>query len=186
MRRTFAIVLVALSAVALPACDDDPVASTGTIVIQLSGINEGDIRSGVVENSKNVTTETGNPYRIFLDEARTVLGRPPGRIRVTSASITIDGSSRGVASLADLFTGEVNVFLDANVGGTVPVARTTDPAGMGPVAFRIVAGDDDLAPIMTALLAGDFRVGVNGPTPRLPSDDFDARLDVRIGFSAYP
>ena len=170
---------------AAPGCADDPVTVSDRIVIQLSGIKEGDITSGVVEKSKNVTTESGNPYGAFLQNARTTLGRNPSRIEVTMAQITLSGDSRGVMSLADLFTGEVNVFLDADVGGTVPVGRVTNPTGMGPVDCAIVSDESSLAPIMDALLSGVFRVGVRGPTNRLPTDDFDARLDVRIGFAAF-
>ena len=185
MRRLlFGMLAVGLGLTAL-GCAEDPVTVSDRIVIQLSGIKESDITSGVVEKSKNVTTESGNPYGAFLQNARTTLGHNPSRIEVLMAQITLSGDSRGVISLEDLFTGEVNVFLDADVGGTVPVGRVTNPTGMGPVDCAIVSTESSLAPIMDALLSGNFRVGVRGPTNRLPTDDFDARLDVRIGFGAF-
>jgi hypothetical protein len=175
-----------LSSVIPAGCDDDdPVSSTGEIVIQLSGIKEGDIVSGVVEKSKNVTTESGNPYGAFLTDARAALGGDPGRIEVTSARITLAEGSRGIAAFEALFDGDVDVFLSADVGGTVPVARVHAPTGSGPVTCEVVAGSSDLAPILAALRSGSFRVGIRGHTPRLETDDFDARVDVRIGFAAY-
>lgn len=185
MRRITVAVTLGFLVQILAGCEEDPVGTTENIVIQLSGIKEGDIVSGVVEKSKNITTESGNPYGAFLQHVRTALGRNPSRIEVIRAEITLDDSSRGVISLADLFSGQVDVYLDADVGGTVPVARVTGPTGMGPVGCSIIATPDTLAPIMDALLSGNFRVGVRGATNRLPTDDFDARLDVRIGFAAY-
>lgn len=187
MRNAFRSLVFVLPLLGAVSCDDDePVAETGTIVIQLSGIKQGDIHDGVVEKDKNVTTESGNPYGAFLQAARTALGHDPSRIEVTSVSITLGGDSRGVASFADLFSGETNVFLRADVGGTVYVARVTNPTGVGPVTCEVIADEAALAPIRDALLSGNFRVGVRGPTNRLPTDDFDARIDVQIGFAAYP
>lgn len=183
---------VPLLLVLLPVlgCDEDePVARTGEIVIQLSGIREGDIVAGSVEEEKNVTTESGNPYGAFLQSAREALGHDPSRIEVTSASITLAGGSRGVATFEELFDGETHVFLRADVGGTpvtVHVARVVAPSGTGPVACEVIADRAALAPLDAALLSAGFRVGVRGPTPRLPTDSFDARIDVRIGFAAYP
>jgi hypothetical protein len=190
MRRPKVVCLVALAGLLFGAvsCEDDeePVAQTDTIVIQLAGIKEGDIHDGVVEKDKNVATEVGNPYGAFLQAARVALGRNPGRIAVTSVAITLGGDSRGVISFADLFVGETNVFLRADVGGTVYVARVTAPTGVGPLDCEVIAGDAALAPIRDALLSGNFRVGIRGTTNRLPPDDFAARVDVRIGFAAYP
>ena len=166
-------------------CEEDPVGVEDRIVIQLSGIKESDINSGTVQKSKNVTTETSNPYGAFLQDARQTLGRDPSRIGVTMVQITLAGDSRGVASFGDLFNGTVEVFLDADVGGTVPVARVSAPGGSGPIDLELVSDEASLAPILAALLATNFRVGIRGATPRTGSDDFDARIDVRIGFAAY-
>ena len=113
------------------------------------------------------------------------LGREPSRIAVTMVQITLAGDSRGVASLADLFNGTVEVFLDADVGGTVPVARVSAPSGSGPIELEMVSDEASLAPILAALLATNFRVGIRGSTARTATDDFDARIDVRIGFAAF-
>jgi hypothetical protein len=185
VRRISSIGLALAATALLAACDEDPVVATDLIVIQLSGIKEGDVADGVVSKSKNVSTESGNPYHAFLVEARAVLGRDPSRIRVDAVQITLDGSTTGIASFADLFNADAEVFLDADVGGTVAVARVTGPTGTGPVTLEVVSTDETLAPIMAALLSGDFRVGVRGTTLRTSADDFDARVDVRIGFGAY-
>jgi hypothetical protein len=186
IKKTIPVLAAALTAaLALPACAEDPVLATDLIVITLSDINENDITSGVVEERKNISTESGNPYGEFLREARRILGRDPGRIRVESVQITLDGSSRGVDGFQDLFPGEVNVFLDASAGGTVYVGRTSAPTGMGPVVLSVISSDDSLAPIMDALLGGSFHVGVQGATHRLEHDDFDAGINIRIGFGAY-
>jgi hypothetical protein len=185
MKRILSFGLILAATGILAACDEDPVVATDLIVIQLSGIKQGDITDGVVSKSKNVSTESGNPYHAFLVEARAVLGRDPARIRVESVQLTLDGSTRGIASFADLFNADAEVYLDADVGGTVNVARVTRPTGTGPVELAVVSTDATLAPILAALLSGDFRVGVRGTTLRTSADDFDARIDVRIGFGGY-
>lgn len=96
------------------------------------------------------------------------------------------GDSPGGMSFADLFVGETNIFLRADVGGTVYVARVTDPTGVGPVTCSVIAGESAPAPTRDALLSGNVRAGVRGTTNRLPTDDFDARIGVRVGFAAYP
>jgi hypothetical protein len=65
------------------------------------------------------------------------------------------------------------------------VARVSAPGGSGPIDLELVSDEASLAPILAALLATNFRVGIRGATPRTGSDDFDARIDVRIGFAAY-
>lgn len=160
-------------------------ATSDTIVIRLSGIKESDIRDGVVEREKNVTTETSNPYAAFLADARTALGADPSRIEVEAVSITLGGDSRGVVGFDELFAGQTNVFLRTDAGGTVYVGRVDRPTGVGPVSFEVIAGEDELAPILPDLLAGVFRVGVRGATARAATDDFDARIEVSIRFAAF-
>jgi len=175
--------LVVLSLAGLAGCES-PAASSDTIVIRLSGIKEGDVADGVVEREKNVTTETSNPYARFLADARAALGRDPSRVEVDAVSITLGGDTRGVAGFQELFSGETNVFLRDDVGGTVYVGRVGAPSGVGPVECEVVATEESLAPILPALLSGAFRVGVRGPTNRLATDDFDAKVEVSIRFSA--
>jgi hypothetical protein len=180
--RALALAFLGLSAA---GCDEDPVNATGRIVIELSGIKETDIVGGSVQKSKNVTTESGNPYGAFLHSARQTLGRDPSRIRVTATEMTLDPGTTGVASFAELFNGTVEVILEADVGGTVAVARVSAPTGTGPIAMGVIADDAALAPILAALLDGNFRVGIRGTTALTAADDFDARIDVGIGFAAY-
>jgi len=176
------VALVALGAVA--GCEE-PAATSDTIVIRLSGIKEDDIVDGFVEQEKNVTTESSNPYAQFLDDAREALGVDPTRVEVEAASITLGGDSAGVAGFDQLFTGEVNVFLRTDDGGTVYIGRVTDPAGVGPVECDVIADDEALAPILPSLLDGGFRVGVRGATELTAADDFDARIEVSVRFAAF-
>ncbi|MDI7266505.1 MAG: hypothetical protein QME96_00750 [Myxococcota bacterium] len=183
-RRLFPFLSVGL--LAALACDDDPVAETNVVVVTLGGIKENDIRSGVIEESKGISTQTGNPYNQFIQTARARLGGNPGRIDVTAVSFTLDADSRGVASFADLFTAQVDVFFDAgSAGGTVNVGRVNAPTGTGPVNCELVADEYELAPIQDALLGGNFRVGIRGMTNRLTTDNFEARINIRLGFAAY-
>jgi len=185
IRKTVGIGLILAAAGLLASCSDDPVATTDLIVIQLSGIKESDVVDGTVAKSKNISTEVANPYHAFLVEARRVLGRDPSTIRVESVQITLDGSTVGLSSFGELFNADARVFIDADVGGTVYVGTVNSPAGTGPVTLETTATEESLQPIFAALLSGDFRVGVRGTTLRTATDDFDARVDVRIGFAAY-
>ena len=175
---------VVLSLAGLAGCET-PAASSDAIVIRLSGIKEDDVHDGVVEREKNVTTETSNPYAHFLADARAALGRDPSRIDVEAVSITLGGDTRGVVGFQELFSGETNVFLRDDAGGTVYVGRVASPSGVGPVECEVVSTEDSLAPILPALLSGTFRVGVRGPTARLATDDFDAKVEVSIRFAAF-
>ncbi len=124
-------------------------------------------------------------FRGVAVDARRVLGGDPSQIRVESVQITLDGSTSGIASLGELFDGDAQVFIDADLGGTVYVGTINRPTGTGPVSLEITSTDENLAPIVAALLSGDFRLGVRGTTLRTAADDIDARIDVRIGFGAY-
>lgn len=183
MPRAMMTVLLLLPGVL--GCGDDPVSATGRIVIRLSGMNEGDIVGGTLEEMKNISTESGNPYAAFVRDAEAALGREPGRIDVTAVQITLSGDSRGVAGLEEVFTGPVDVFLEADVGGRVAVGRVTNPTGTGPVDCSVVSSSATLDAIRAALLSGSFRVGVSGSTPRTPTDNFDAQIDIGVGFAAY-
>lgn len=184
MKNTIRGILVVLALGAVAGCEE-PAATSDTIVIRLSGIKESDIVDGFVEREKNVTTESSNPYAQFLSDAREALGTEPPEVRVEAASLTLGGDSRNVAGFEELFTGEVNVFLRTDDGGTVYVARVTDPAGVGPVECEVIADDEALAPILPSLLDGGFRVGVRGATVRTATDNFEARIEVSIRFAAY-
>jgi hypothetical protein len=169
---------------ALAGCEE-PAATSDTIVIRLSGIKEDDIREGVVEKEKNVTTEVSNPYAQFLADARAALGTDPTSVEVEAVTLTLAGDSRGVLGFEDVFSGEVNAFLRTDDGGTVYIGRVDRPTGVGPVECEIVADTDALAPILPSLLDGVFRVGVRGATDRVATDDFEAKIEVAVQFSAY-
>ena len=183
--RLVGIGLILAATGVLTSCEDDPGVTTDLIVIQLSGIKEGDIADGIVAKSKNISTEVANPYHSFLEEARRAFGGDPSRIRVDTIQITLDGSTAGISSFGELFNADAQVFLDADTGGTVYVGTVSFPTGTGPVTLEVTSTDDALQSISDALMSGDFRVGVRGTTLRTAADDFDARVDVRIGFSAY-
>jgi hypothetical protein len=182
---TFARSTLAVLALATVVGCEEPAASSDTIVIRLSGIKEDDIRDGTVEEEKNVTTEVSNPYAQFLADSRAALGADPSRIEVETVAITLGGDSRGVLGFQELFTGTVDVFLRTDDGGTVYVGRVENPAGVGPVECEVAAGETELAPILPSLLAGSFRVGVRGATPRVATDDFDAKVEIAIRFASF-
>ncbi len=189
MRKPHLFPVLSVGLLAALACDDDsqPVATTDTIVVTLGGIKEDDIREGVISESKAISGPDDGDYNDFIRTARARLGRNPGRIGVTAVSFTLDGDSQGVASFADLFSAQVDVFFDAGAaGGTVNVGRANAPTGTGPVNCEVVAHEHELAPIQDALLGGNFRVGIRGMTNRLTTDNFEARINVRLGFAAYP
>jgi hypothetical protein len=171
----------------LSACasDPDPIATSEAISIRLGGIQQGDVRDGEAAEDKKVNEESGNPYRTFLDTARSRLqGRDPSAILVRSATVQLRSDSNGVISFDQVFT-SMELFVSDEVT-TIPVGTIEAPSGTSRPA-TIFATIDSLAPMYESMLDHDrLRVGVRGPTVASPPPSFDLRMTIDVTFEAIP
>jgi len=68
----------------LAACGDDPVSFSAPVGIELKAKSD-DVMNGVITEDKGITTESGNPYGAFINDATARLGRAPGRVEIDGA-----------------------------------------------------------------------------------------------------
>jgi len=169
----------------LLACGDDVVNYSAPV-----GINEklrsADVGAGdAVLLTKNINTESGNPYGAFVNAATQTLGRAPSRIVVSYLSLELLGTSTGVTSLNEVFTGQVSVGFDLD-GFVYPVGTATNPVGAG-VPMAVTFDSAGLNPAAYAdLVGGGFPVVLVGTaTTPFANGNFTADLKATFGFTAY-
>ncbi|MBZ4416133.1 hypothetical protein [Myxococcus sp. RHSTA-1-4] len=163
MNRILPLVLSA--ALALVGCGDDPVSYSAPVGINLKA-KSSDTTGGTVTSQKGISTESGNPFKVFVDAARKELdGQSPSRVELTDLTLTLGAGSVGVSSLSEVFTGRVEVlFLIEESNNTYVAGHVEDPTGTGPVPFDIDFDSETLADAdYTRFLDGKFNVVLRGP-----------------------
>src|SRR5438105_4095222 len=121
----------ALPILALAACGSDPVNYSQPVGIELKA-KSGDVNTAAVTESKEINTESGNPYGAFISTAETKLGgKAPSRIELSQLSLTLGGQSTGVSSLEQVVTGDVDVaFIVNNTNNTYDAGHVINPTGV--------------------------------------------------------
>src|SRR5689334_10205900 len=84
------------------ACGGDPVSYSAPVGIHLKA-KSADTVDGIVSDEKSIDTESGNPYGMFVGDARARIGHDPAVIRVERAELGLEAGSAGVAVLGDVF-----------------------------------------------------------------------------------
>ena len=181
---------LALTALALSltaACGSDPVSFSQPVGITLKA-KSGDVQNSTITENKDIPTESGNPYGAFISDAMAKLGgKDPSTIEVNDVTLTLAGTSQSVATLDQVFTGDVDVAFTMNSGGaTYDVAHAMNPTGAGPfdmgVSFdysKVAAAD------RPAFLTGSFKVVLRGPAATsFPNANAQADLQVTFTFDA--
>jgi hypothetical protein len=170
---------VAVAVVA--ACGSDEVSYSAPVGINLS-VASGEVEAGQIVDEKNINTESGNPYAVFIADARDALGGDdPGDLRLDRAALEVMPSSSGVGELGAIFAGRVELRFEMNSTGTIVPAGWLDVAadtGAGPVEATI---DFDASAVPDAewasLVGGAFKVVLQGPA----ADGFaDASADADL------
>ena len=183
--RNAAALLLVLAA----ACGSkDPVTYSAPVGISLDA-RSGDVVGGTLEVDKNVTTESGNPYGAFTNDAVKALGGNPSRIAVTSVTLTLEPSSTNVVALQQVFTGTVQLAFQANGSDNLyPAASVVQPAGAGPVSMQVSFDSAAMTPAdFQDLVGANFRVVLTGtPATGFASAGATARLEAMLTFVAYP
>ncbi len=182
--------LLAVLAVSLVGCNSgNPVSYSAPVGISLD-VRSNAVTGGQVRVDKNVSTESGNPYGAFVNDAVKTLGHAPSRIVVTASVLTLDpAASSGVASLQQVLTGPVVVSFAPNGSSNVyPAATVTSPTGVGPVQMTV--GFDSST--MTAgdyadLVGGSFKVVLSGQAASgFASLGATADITATLTFEAFP
>jgi hypothetical protein len=179
---------IMLSLALLAACGTDPVSYSAPVGIELKA-KSSDVASSVVTEQKDITTESGNPYGAFTNDATAKLGgKPPSRIELSSLTLTLGGQSTGVSSLDQVLTGDVDVaFVVNDTNNTYDAGHVASPTGVGPVRMgitfewaQVAAGDE------AAMLGGSFKVVLRAPAAAgFSSTSADASLQTTFTFDAF-
>ncbi|MBI2374942.1 MAG: hypothetical protein HYV07_13180 [Deltaproteobacteria bacterium] len=144
-----------------------PTYTSAPISVEIRSLRGDSITGGVLSG----TADLGDALSSFLSSATSVLGAEPSAYRLSAASLELSRGISQVASLAELFNGEVVVFAEGRDSqARVDLAR--GPLGaLAPTA-------DSLAPIQGELTSGRIQLGVRGSTSKERSSGFEA--DVRL------
>ena len=172
----------------LAACGSDPVSYSAPVGIELHA-KSGDVTQSVVTEQKDITTESGNPYGAFVNDAKAKLGgKDPSRIEIDKLTLTLGAQSTGVTTLDQVLSGDVDVaFLANSSNNTYDAAHIMNPGTVGPDAmdpdfeWSTVATQD-----VAQMLGGSFKVVLRGPAAAdFMSKGADATLQLTFTFTAF-
>jgi hypothetical protein len=180
--------ITSLTLLALVGCSDDPVSYSSPVAINLKAESDKVQNNAAISDEKGITTESGNPYGKFIDDARARLGRNPNRIEVDELTLTLGAQSTGVTTLEQIYTGDVDVlFLLDTTNNTYNIGRVTDPTGPGPVAVNVLLDSDAVADQdWPKFLGGSFKVVLRGTAaPDFSTKGAKADLQLTFTFAAF-
>jgi hypothetical protein len=185
MMKTLATVSLFAS---FAACTDDAVSYSDAVGIELKA-KSSDVVGGVIVDEKQITTESGNPFGAFVADARRTLNANPGAIEVEQVELSLGAGSVGVATLGDVFAGEIEVLFQVNdTDNTYIVASgTAMPAVTGPLELSVdfLHETVDLADY-EKMLNGSFKVVTRGAAaPGFSGKGATAELQVTFTFAAF-
>ena len=173
--------------VSLAACGDDPLSYSGPVAINLKA-ESGAVNGTAISDEKGITTESGNPYGLFIADARDTLGRDPSRIEIDALTLTLGAESTGVTALEQVYTGDVDVlFLMNDTNNTYPAGRVSSPTGAGPVPVGIGFESNGIADQdWPKFVGGSFKVIIRGTAAtEFASKGAKADLQLAFTFAAY-
>ncbi|QSQ24704.1 hypothetical protein JY651_07080 [Pyxidicoccus parkwayensis] len=184
MNRLFLLLLCALP---LFGCGD-PVSYSAPVGINLKA-KSSDTANGTVTSQKGIETESGNPFKVFVDEGREELdGKSPSSVELTRLTLTLGAQSTGVSSLSEVFNGRVEVlFLMDESHNTYAAGHVDSPTGSGPVELEVDFDSEALpAADYTRFLDGKFDVVLRGPAAStFVSKGAEVDLQTTFSFTAF-
>lgn len=166
-----------------PANTANTVNFSGPVSINIDKFKDGEVRNNAFDADKSVSTESGNPYGMFLSQARATLGRAPAAVVVDRVTLTLGRDTTGVTAFEQFLGGPLTVYL-ASSSATVNIGTVAQPTGAGPVEVVITATRDTLAPINSDLTQGSFKVGIRVPAAASLPRSFDAKVATVLYFRA--
>jgi hypothetical protein len=179
--------LVAFALVTMTACGSDPVSYSAPVGINLKA-KSSDVASNAITDDKAITTESGNPYGAFVNDARTKLGKDPGAIELDQLTLTLGAQSTGVIALNEVYTGDVDVaFVMNDTNNTYDAGHVTNPTGVGPVDMSVVFRSEQVSAVdFPKLLSGSFKVVIRGAAAvGFSTKSAAANLQATFTFAAF-
>jgi hypothetical protein len=177
-----------LALLLVPACGSDPVNYSAPVGIELKA-KSSDVANAVVSEQKDITTESGNPYGAFTNDATAKLGgKTPSRIELSNLTLTLGAQSTGVAALEEVVTGDVDVaFVVNNSNNTYDAGHIMNPTGVGPDTMDITFDWTAVtAADRTEMLGGSFKVVLRGnAAANFSMKGADATLQTTFTFDAF-
>jgi hypothetical protein len=178
----------ALPFVVLAACGSDPVNYSAPVGIELKA-KSSDVANAAVTEQKDITTESGNPYGAFTNDAMAKLGgKTPSRIEISNMTLTLGGQSTGVSALEEVVAGDVDVaFIVNDSNNTYDAGHILNPTGVGPDTMDITFDWAQVtATDRTKMLGGSFKVVLRGDAaPMFSSKGANASLQTTFTFDAF-
>jgi len=184
-RASMAMLVLAMAA----GCGDDStnpantVNYSGPVSINVDKFKDGEVRNNAFDADRSVSSESGNPYGMFLSQARATLGRAPAAVVVDRVTLTLGRDTTGVTAFEQILGGPLTLYL-ASSSTTVNIGTVAQPTGAGPVEVVITATRDTLAPINSDLVQGSFKVGIRVPAAASLPRSFDAKVATVLYFRA--
>lgn len=171
----------------LAACNDDPVAFSAPVTLNLK-LGPNDVVAGVVHGEKNINSESGNPYGAFVSDAKAQLaGQRPSAIAVTGATVTLAPSSQ-VATLDNIFANDLAIAFVINDSNNEYLAATGEPAAGATISVLTEQFDSGTMPEFDylKLVDGSFKTIVRGPAASdFVANGADGDLALTIQFAAF-
>jgi len=177
-----ALSLATLAPLTFVACGDDPIAHSEVVSIKLSGFKPGDFTNNMSTEDKSINTESGNPYGVFLKNAKAALGgKDPSSIEVVGLTVQVHAESKNVTTVDAVFA-DLEVFISTS-DTTIPIAAKATPKGSSVV--MTIDEDIDYGAVKAELIKGEFKMGVRGSGINPLPADFELKLTLDIRFEAF-
>lgn len=173
--------------IVLAACGSDPVSFSMPVGITLKAMSS-DVSNSVLSDGKAITTESANPYGMFVSDARTKLGRDPSRIGLDRLTLALSAQSTQVVALDQVYARDVDVaFIMNDTNTTYDVGQVTDPSGVGPTDVHAAFDSARMAAVDFAkLLSGSFKVALRGAVAAMfAAKGAEADLQLIFTFAAF-
>jgi hypothetical protein len=173
--------------IVLSACGSDPVSFSMPVGIALKATSS-DVSNSVLSDDKAITTESANPYGMFVSDARTRLGKDPSRIEIDKLTLILGAQSTRVVALDEIYAGDVDVaFIMNDTNATYDVGHATNPSGVGPVDVHVTFESAGMAAADFAkLLGGSFKVVLRGlAATQFAAKGAEADLQLTFTFAAF-
>jgi hypothetical protein len=173
--------------VLLAACGADPVSFSEPVGINVK-VKSGEVANAAISDEKAITTESGNPYGAFVNDAHAKLGKDPARVEVDNLTLILGAQSTGVTTLDEVYTGDVDIaFITNDTNNTYDVGHVMNPMGVGPVAVDINFESSAVsAADYTKMLNGSFSVVIRGPAAAMfATKGAEADLQLTFTFAAF-
>jgi hypothetical protein len=172
--------------VIVAACGSDPVNYSQPVGIELKA-KSGDVSGTVVTEQKDITTESGNPYGTFVNDATHMLGRDPSRIELDDLTLTLGAQSTGVSGLEQVLTSANIEFLVNDTNNTYGAGEVVNPTGVGPVPVTTTFRWEAVSDIDRAkMLGGGFKVVIIAPAAvGFSTKGAEASLQTTFTFTAF-